>query len=389
MALSYSSHKELQGNPVLFEEKNYVRKVILNRPRKLNTLNHEMSAALLKKLKAYEEDPNIKLVILKGNGKAFCAGGDVAAMIQTAISGHWSYPTIFYGRQLRVNYLLATYNKPVVSLIHGIVMGGGAGMAMQTPFRIVTENTVFAMPEAAIGLYPDVGASHFLSRLRGYFGEYLGLTGARLDGREMLACGLATHFVLSKELPELENALENVAGLETSTIRRIVDTYAHKPTIKEDSPCFRYLEHYYPSHIEEILQALVQEKEVNCVADKWLINAINSIKQACPSSLKIFLRSVREGREQRLDQCLIQEHIITGNIFSRRISDDFYEGVRTMFFEKDKKPKWEPSKLELVSKERVDQYFMEIDDEDFQPLRLYFAPRWSKSQPFVMAKARL
>ncbi|GAB4837704.1 hypothetical protein Ancab_002557 [Ancistrocladus abbreviatus] len=208
----------------------------------------------------------------------------------------------------------------------------------------------------------------------------------------MLACGLATHFVLSKDLPELENALENVAGLGTSTIRRILDMYAHKPTIKEDSPCFRIElinKCFSKNTVEEILQALVQEKEVNGVADKWLVNAINSIKQASPSSLKIFLRSVREGREQRLYQCLIREHIITGNIFSRRISDDFYEGVRATFFEKDKKPKWEPSKLELVSMERVDQYFTEIDDEDFQPLRLSFAPRWSKSQPFVMAKARL
>ncbi|GAB4837696.1 hypothetical protein Ancab_002549, partial [Ancistrocladus abbreviatus] len=342
MALSYSSHKELQGNPVLFEEKNYVRKVILNRPRKLNTLNHEMSTALLKKLKAYEEDPNIKL----GNGRAFCAGGDVAAMIQTAISGHWSYPTIFYGRQLRVNYLLATYNKPVVSLIHGIVMGAGAGMAMQTPFRIVTENTVFAMPRQQLD-YIQMSVLHISCH----------------DSEDIL------------DLPELENALENAAGLETSTIRRIVNTFAHKPTIKEDSPCF-WIELinkcFSKNTVEEILQALVQEKEVNGVADKWLINAINSIKQACPSSLKIFLRSVREGREQRLDQCLIREHIITSNIFSRRISDDFYEGVRAMFFEKDKKPKWEPSKLELVSMERVDQYFTEIDDEDFQPLRLSF-----------------
>ncbi|KAF7813379.1 putative 3-hydroxyisobutyryl-CoA hydrolase 3 [Senna tora] len=161
---------------------------------------------MTKNLTLYENDPSVKLVTLKANGKAFCAGGDVIS----------------------------------VSLINGAVMGGGAGLCMNTTFRIVTEKTVFAMPEASIGLYPDVGASYFLSRLPGYFGEYLGLTGTRLNGAEMAACGLATHFVPSKKLRLLENALQTVTTSDTSIIAAIIHKFTEIAHVKEDSPFRRY-----------------------------------------------------------------------------------------------------------------------------------------------------
>ncbi|RWR87397.1 3-hydroxyisobutyryl-CoA hydrolase 1-like protein [Cinnamomum micranthum f. kanehirae] len=197
---------------ILVEEKSFVRTLTLNRPQKLNALSYTMISQLLKYFKAYEEDSNVKLVIVKGMGKAFSAGGDAKAAARFTTEGHWTFFAKFYEKQLSLNYVMATYRKPQVSLINGIVMGGGAGASMHGKFRVVTENTletlyylrinrghrhVFAMPETSLGLFPDVGASYFLSRLPGFLGEYLGLTGARMDGAEMLACGLATHFVLS------------------------------------------------------------------------------------------------------------------------------------------------------------------------------------------------
>ncbi|GAB4837707.1 hypothetical protein Ancab_002560 [Ancistrocladus abbreviatus] len=348
-----------------------------------------MVTAMLKNLGEYEKDPNIKLIILKGNGKAFCAGGDVRGIIQTAIAGHWSYTTIFYGKQLKLDYLIATYKKPMVSLINGVVMGGGAGLSMHMTFRIVTEKAVFAMPEAAIGLFPDTGASYFLSRLPGYFGDYLGLTGARLTGGEMFACGLATHFVTSKDLPLLENELEKL-GSNASSIGEIVKKYSHQPCINEDSPCtsMELIDKYFSKNtVEEVLQALLNEKDVNGVPNKWIDNAINSIKQACPLSLKIFLRLIRECRMQTLDQCLIRDYIISGNMVSGRIGTSFYEGARAMLFDKDMKPRWEPSKLELVSKEMVDRYFIKLDDEDFKHLQL--AATTTRSQEFTIGHAKL
>ncbi|CBI29144.3 unnamed protein product, partial [Vitis vinifera] len=233
MASRFLSHPE--PNQVLFEESSCVRKVILNRPHKLNSLTYEMISQILRNLEVYEKDPIVKLLILKGQGKTFCAGGDVVGMVLSINEGHWSFGASFYKKQLTLDYLLATSTKPLVSLINGIIMGGGAGLSMNSMFRVVTENTVFAMPEGQIGLFPDVGASYFLSRLPGYFGEYLGLTGARLDGKEMLACGLATHFVLSKDLLLLENALSEVASSDASTISRVISGFSSKISLKKES----------------------------------------------------------------------------------------------------------------------------------------------------------
>nr|XP_009797072.1 PREDICTED: probable 3-hydroxyisobutyryl-CoA hydrolase 3 [Nicotiana sylvestris]XP_016511372.1 PREDICTED: probable 3-hydroxyisobutyryl-CoA hydrolase 3 [Nicotiana tabacum] len=196
MASNVSSDRDV--NQVVFEATSCVRKVTLNRPRQLNCLTFEMISHLLRTFKEYEQDPQVRLVIVKGKGKAFCAGGDVVRVIQSMLRGDYRSVLDFYRMQLTLDYLVATYKKPVVILINGAVMGGGAGLSMNAKFRIVTENTVFAMPEASFGHHPDVGASYFLSRLPGHFGEYLGLTGAKINGSEMIACGLATHFVYSK-----------------------------------------------------------------------------------------------------------------------------------------------------------------------------------------------
>ncbi|KAJ7975510.1 3-hydroxyisobutyryl-CoA hydrolase 1 [Quillaja saponaria] len=224
MALSFSFDKEL--NQVLFKGNSCVKEVILNRTKKLNSLNHEMIFQMMRNLKQYEKDSTVKLVIMKqGNGKAFSAGGDLVSAVMSSIAGHWSYPASFYRKQLILDHLIATYRKPLVALINGIVMGGGAGLSMNARFRVVTEKAVFAMPEVSIGLVPDVGASHFLSKLPGYFGEYLGLTGEKLDGAEMFACGLATHFVPSKNLNFLENSLRGVTSSNISTITTLINKF--------------------------------------------------------------------------------------------------------------------------------------------------------------------
>ncbi|CAJ1952385.1 unnamed protein product [Sphenostylis stenocarpa] len=289
-----------EQDQVLFTGNSYVKVVILNRPQKLNSLNHEM-----------------------GNGKAFCAGGDVVSVITSSVAGHWTYAASFYKKQLILDHLVATYKKPIVSLINGVVMGGGAGLSIPTRFRVVTEKAVFAMPEASIGLFPDVGSNYFLSRLPGYFGEYLGLTGARLNGAEMAACGLATHFVPSLKLKLLENALEDLSSPNVSTITALIETFSEKANVKEDST-FR-----------------------------------------------------RRGRVQKFEECLYRDYNIACHFFRGTFGYDFYEGSRAKLFHKDNKPKWEPSKLELVDEEMVDEYFSNLNDEEWEFLRF---PDRSNSQ---------
>ncbi|KAK7314833.1 hypothetical protein VNO77_33361 [Canavalia gladiata] len=287
MALCFTFDSE--ANQVLFTGNSDVKTVVLNRPEKLNTLCHEMLCQILKNIRLYENDPSVKLVIIKANGKVFSAGGDVVSVITCSLAGHWSYITMYYKKLLTLQYFMATYRKPSVSLIHGFAMGAGACLSMNTKFRVVTEKTVFAMPEASIGLFPDAGASYILSRLPGYLGEYIGLTGAKLDGAEMVACGLATHFVPSVKLNALENALQTVTS-NNVPIGTVIEKFTVKVDVKEGSSLRR-------------------------------LETIN--------------KCFSKGTAEEIIICL-----------------------------------WEPSKLELVSEEMVDQCFRNMNDEDFGYLQL-------------------
>ncbi|KAM0017813.1 putative 3-hydroxyisobutyryl-CoA hydrolase [Helianthus debilis subsp. tardiflorus] len=367
----------IEADQVIFEEVSGVRKMILNRPKKLNAINYEMLRRLYEKSRAYENDPMVKLVILKANGKVFCCGGDLTSAYTFINLGHWSFGASYYRKQFSLDYFLATYKKPLLALLDGSVMGGGVGISIHSTFRIVTENTSFAMPEVLIGLFPDVGASYFLSRLPGFFGEYVGLTGARLNGAEMLACGLGTHFVPSKNLKPLENALENmVASLgspSVASLSMIINKFAQEVNVKSDSIYLRLdmiNQCFNGKSCEEILSSL--EHLATQVQEKWVHDAIKSMKSANPLGLKICLRMIREGRSRNIEQCLEAEYIAISHVLRRTFSNNFYEGSRAMLIDKDKKPKWVPSTLEGVSEEMVTRCLSESfnEDDDWLPLQL-------------------
>ncbi|KAK1414065.1 hypothetical protein QVD17_29804 [Tagetes erecta] len=371
MALPVDAHE------VIFEETTGVRKVILNRPKKLNTLNYEMLRKMCEKLKAYEIDPTVKLIILKANGKVFCAGGDLTSAYTFVALGHWSFGASYYRKEFCLDYLLATYKKPSVVILDGHVLGGGVGISIHSTFRIVTENTVFAMPEVLIGLFPDVGASYFLSRLPGFFGEYIGLTGARLNGVEMLAFGLGTHFIPSAKLKSMESSLEKMAASSdpssVATMSMIINKFAQEVHVKADSAYSRLdmvNQCFYGESCEEILSSL--ERLALHVKEKWVHEAITSMKSANPLGLKIFLKTIREGRSKNIKQCLETEYTGISHLLARTIGNNFYEGARAMLIDKDKKPKWVPSKLEDVTDEMVAKCLQSSfsDDDDWLPLQL-------------------
>ncbi|KAL6123933.1 hypothetical protein ACLB2K_076449 [Fragaria x ananassa] len=350
-------------------------------PRQLNALSYEMMSRLCQLFHAYEDDANVKLVILKGKGRAFCAGGDVVVVARHLFEGNWRFGARQGKRVYTLGYLIATNTTPQVSFLNGIVMGGGAGVSIHGRFRVATENSVFALPETALGLFPDLGASYFLSRLPGFFGEYLGLTGARLDGPEMLACGLATHFVPSAKLASLEEALVASTNISSSdlvdNISAIINEYSQQPAVKEKSVCHRIDvidKCFSKSTVEEILSSLEKELATTGIHDRdhWLSSSIASLKKASPISLKITLRSIREGRMQGVGECLVREQRMVCHVVRGEISKDFGEGCRAILLDKDKNPKWEPSKLELITDEMVDRYFSKLDsdDEELEELKL-------------------
>ncbi|XP_006346483.1 3-hydroxyisobutyryl-CoA hydrolase 1-like isoform X1 [Solanum tuberosum] len=354
---------------VLVEESGCVRTFILNRPKLLNALSFQMISRLTELFYASEEDPNVKMIILKGHGRAFCAGGDVSLFFQKP--GNWKTGANFLLKQYTLNYVMATYSKTQVSILDGIVMGGGAGASIHGRFRVATEKSVFAMPETDLGHFPDVGASYFLSRLPGFFGEYAGLTGSRLDGAEMLACGLATHFVSSDKLPLLEQALIKVNTSDQDAISAIISRFSHIPKLKEESPHhkMKIINRCFSRRtIEEIISTL--ESKALDKKDDWISSTIQSLKKASPTSLKISLRSIREGRLQGVGSCLVREYRMACHVLKGEFSKDVHEGYRAIFIDRDKNPKWEPSRLELIRDDDVDRYFSKVDDEDWEDLKL-------------------
>ncbi|XP_074280207.1 3-hydroxyisobutyryl-CoA hydrolase 1 [Silene latifolia] len=359
-----------ETSQVLIHEKQCVRTIVLNRPKQLNALSSYMVCRLLDLFLEYEEDPGVKMILLKGSGRAFCAGGDVAAVVNDISKGDWRSGANYFRKEFTLNYVIATYRKPQVSILNGIVMGGGAGASIHGRFRVVTENTVFAMPETALGLFPDVGASYFLSRLPGFFGEYVGLTGTRLDGPEMLACGLATHYVPSTKLPSLEQELYEANSSDPIYIAKVIEKYAEEPFVKEKSAyCeLRIIDKCFSCKtVEEILSAV--ESEAGKRTDGWIVAALQSLKKASPTSLKISLESIRQGRLQGIGKCLRREYRMVCQVMRGQVSKDFFEGCRAILIDKDKNPKWEPPRLDLVTDEMVKRYFHGVNDEGWTDLQ--------------------
>ncbi|KAF4582135.1 Crotonase, core [Ophiocordyceps camponoti-floridani] len=207
------SVRELPGDPpidVVFESRFGLRTVLLNRPEKFNSLTGSMIRKIIPRLAHWEKSDIANVMIIKGSGdKAMCAGGDVyqLAMQNQESPDGWKKSADYFALEYKLDHYIATYTKPIVALMDGITMGGGVGLSIHAPFRIATERTVFAMPETAIGFFPDVGASFFLPRMNGSIGTYLALTGDRLKGVDVFYTGIATHYLHSTSLPDVEARL--------------------------------------------------------------------------------------------------------------------------------------------------------------------------------------
>src|SRR5258707_807325 len=195
-----------ETDDILFGREGGVATITLNRPQALNALTLGMYRRFDPKLRAWADDPEIHAVLIRGTGeRAFCAGGDVRAVYEAGrgISSDPTLTSVFFWEEYELIRRLHHYPKPYIAIIDGITMGGGAGVSVNGAYRIATERTMLAMPETGIGLFPDVGATHFLNRAPGHTGHYLALTDARLGPADALYCGFATHFAPRERVPAL------------------------------------------------------------------------------------------------------------------------------------------------------------------------------------------
>lgn len=302
--------------------------LLLNRPKALNALDQAMITALAEAIPPLRDDPAVRLVLLEGSGRAFCAGGDVRRVRELALAGDSDGVHAFFADEYGVNSAIATFPKPWVSLIDGVCMGGGIGLAVHGSHRIVTEQALIAMPETAIALFPDVGTSFTLPRLPGALGQWLALTGARLRGAEAVEAGIATHFVPCERLPALREALlEGDAGVVADFAAPVPpgSLAAQRPAIDR---CFGH------ASLPAILAALEAEDS------DWARAQSATLARMSPTSLAVSLELLRRGAMLDLPACLAMELALTGPVTRH---PDFAEGVRAVLVDKDNAPRWAPA----------------------------------------------
>jgi len=302
--------------------------LLLNRPRALNALDQDMIRAIAQALTAWRDDPAIHAVVIEGAGdRAFCAGGDIRAVRDAAIAGEHGMIRDFFVEEYAMNAQIAAFPKPYVALIDGFCMGGGIGVSVHGQIRVATEGAQFAMPETAIALFPDIGATYVLPRLPGQLGMYLGLTGARLTGADAVYAGLATHYVLRAALPALRTDLAEQGAAAVAAYAQALPAFSLAPHRAAIDRCFGQ------DSVESIEQALAAE------GTAWADETLAGLRRMSPSSLRWSFDIIRAGATRELAACLEAELDLV-LLVTRHA--DFIEGVRAMVVDKDRKPVWGP-----------------------------------------------
>jgi enoyl-CoA hydratase len=327
-----------------------VGRLTLNRPKSLHSLTTPMCLAVSSALLAWREDPAVELILIDHVGeRGFCAGGDIRMMAEAGRSDP-DAGAAFFLAEYRMNALLQAYPKPVVAVMDGVTMGGGVGLSAYCRYRIATERTVWAMPETAIGLLPDVGTGWLLSRLPGAFGTWLALTGARLKAADCLHLNLATHHVESGKVEALKALLVSAPEGAAKTLARFSSDPGPAPLAGKQK-ALNIL--FVMDTVEEIIGALQ-------AGSSWAQEQAAILETRSPTSMKVALRLLREAEERPV---FADEIAVEYRLACRIISTpDFQEGVRAVVVDKDNAPRWSPACLGDVTEAKLDRLFAPFED---------------------------
>ena len=351
---------------VLYNVKNGVGIITLNRPDRLNALTFNMVQSISQNLVNWEKDDKIKTVIIEGAGeKAFCAGGDVVSLRKKVLE-EGGPPTElsrnFFYEEYLLNYKINQFRKPFVALIDGVTMGGGVGVSMHGSHVVSTEKTMFAMPETAIGLFPDVGGGWLLAQLKSGLGLWLALTGDRLRAYDLLKTGLVNFYINSSKIGDLKDALIRVSSDKKEDITNLINSYSSKPekisVIENNEEVIKQIfEHGTIEKIFEELELLINE------GNDFAVHTKKELLVKSPTSLKITLKQIAQARLMSLEEDLVMEYRMVQKCQS---SGDFYEGVRAMLVDKDRKPKWNPNSIDKVDEIWVNHFFEPLNENDLK-----------------------
>ncbi|GAB5459059.1 MAG: enoyl-CoA hydratase/isomerase family protein [Henriciella sp.] len=316
----------------------------------MHALNLDMCEAMTQALLAWQSDPEIECIVVDHaeNTRGFCAGGDIL-MLASSGQGDGQEGAAFFAAEYRLNTVIQEYKKPYVAILDGVTMGGGVGISVHGSHRIATERTVFAMPESGIGLFPDVGGGYFLPRLSGELGLWLALTGARLKGADVLACGVATHFIGSDHLGALVETLceQGIASLDELQTTAPASFETQRGQMDQ---------HFSAASVEEIMESLSG-------GESWAREQAEIIATKSPLTCKTAFRQLRSGAQMSFRDVMTMEYRIATRMIQ---TDNFQEGVRALLIDRDGKPIWNPASLEQVSNALVDSFFAPLADGDLE-----------------------
>uniref|UniRef100_A0A182TUV5 3-hydroxyisobutyryl-CoA hydrolase, mitochondrial n=1 Tax=Anopheles melas TaxID=34690 RepID=A0A182TUV5_9DIPT len=338
---------------VLTEEVGSKGVITLNRPKALNAINLEMVRLIYDAMKQWESTKSVVIVKSVGD-KAFCAGGDVRAITETS---NVELARKFFSTEYRLNALIGSYRPTYIAFIDGITMGGGVGLSVHGKYRIATERTMFAMPETAIGLFPDVGGGYFLPRLEGKLGLYLGLTGFRLKGRDVHKAGVATHYVESKNLAALEQQL--LATTSGAEVESVLDRFSEKRDAGTEFVLAKQLQQINECFSAPTVEAIFKQLERD--GSEWAQNTLKLLHKMSPTSMVVTQKQLELGGKMDLKTCLKMEYRLAVH---HAIDSDFKEGVRALLIDRDQKPRWNPATLAEVDPARIEQFFGPLPDGD-------------------------
>ena len=357
---------------VVFTNNYGVRSVELNRPKKLNSLDGSMVRKIIPRLQEWSQSELAGVVVIKGSGRAFCAGGDVAALAKWNQEGPKGQKrsSDYFALEYKLDHMIATYNKPYVAFMDGITMGGGVGLSIHAPFRIATENTLFAMPETTIGFFPDVGASFFLPRMEGGLGTYLALTSEQLKGVDAFYHGVATHYIHSSTLQALESRLAELQFPDYMTLNdrfKIIDATieeyatglpAPRPHISgELRQTIDRVFHRDQPDVQAILDSLAKVRDESSSEElkTWATKTIETLHTRSPTAVAVALEQMRIGRNWNIAEAFQKEHDIATNFMAH---PDFVEGVTARLIQRKKeRPNWQPNTIQEVKMEDVRKLF--------------------------------
>ncbi len=336
---------------VILRKEGMLGHITLNRPNVLNALTHRMCASIYEALQGWVRDSSVHAILIDAvPGRAFCAGGDIRAIYELGRKDI-AQAEAYFATEYRLNAAIRHCPKTYVALLDGITMGGGAGLSMHGARRLVTEKASFAMPETAIGLYPDVGGTYFLSRLPGEIGTYLALTGVRISPPDMLWAGLATDFVASSEAGRLAGLLAK-GQVPDAAVAALGEAVPGEAPLSAHA--VEIAEIFAGASVEQIIGRLEAGGE-------WAKQVARTLATRSPTSLKLTLRSLREARQLNFDDCMRMEYRLTLRVLR---GHDLYEGVRAILIDRDQQPHWNPDTPAGVPDEEIGRYFAPLGEKE-------------------------